>query len=105
MFRNLSFLGVLVFTQKSAQPIKRMLLTDSLEPTNEWYAIAKISGVKLGGTKKQYNRNYLSLMPTISMDLEIILTCKLHVLPAMIRKFHEAKINNRDVVLWAMASL
>jgi GDP-L-fucose synthase len=86
------------------QPIKEEhLLTGPLEPTNEWYAIAKITGVKLiEALRIQYNRNYISLMPTNlygpgdNYDLNTS-----HVLPAMIRKFHEAKINNKPMVtLW-----
>ena len=79
------------------------LLTDSLEPTNEWYALAKISGIKAcQAIRKQYNKDYVSLMPTNlygSFDNFDLQTS--HVLPAMIRKFHEAKINkNSDVTLW-----
>ena len=74
-----------------------------MEPTNEWYAIAKISGVKLiEAIRKQYGRDYVSLMPTNlygpndNFDLK-----SSHVLPAMIRKFHEAKLNgNSPVELW-----
>ena len=86
------------------QPLKEeYLLTGPLEETNQWYAIAKISGVKLiEALRNQYNRDYVSLMPTNlygpgdNYDLETS-----HVLPAMIRKFHEAKFNNHsDVVLW-----
>ena len=78
------------------QPLKEeYLLTGPLEETNQWYAIAKISGVKLiEALRKQYNRDYISLMPTNlygpgdNYDLETS-----HVLPAMLRKFHEAKEN------------
>ena len=78
-------------------------MTDSLEPTNEWYAIAKISGVKsCESIRKQFGKDYVSLMPTNlygyfdNFDLQTS-----HVLPAMVRKFHEAKENNHsDVVLW-----
>ena len=90
------------------QPLKEeYLLTGPLEETNQWYAIAKISGVKLiEALRKQYNRDYVSLMPTNlygpgdNYDLETS-----HVLPAMLRKFHEAKENNHsDVVLWGTGS-
>ena len=93
-----------IYPKFSKQPIKEdYLLTDTLEPTNQWYAIAKISGVMLiDSLRKQYNRDYISIMPTNlygprdNFDLE-----SSHVLPAMIRKFHEAKINNSEnVVLW-----
>ena len=79
------------------------MLTDSLEPTNEWYALAKISGVKAcESIRKQFGKDYISLMPTNlygyndNFDLE-----SSHVLPAMIRKFHEAKENNHSpATLW-----
>ena len=93
-----------IYPKFAPQPLKEeYLLTDSLEPTNEWYAIAKISGVKLiEALRKEYDRNYVSLMPTNlygpndNYDLK-----SSHVLPAMIRKFHESKINgNIPVTLW-----
>ena len=103
------FLGSSCIYPKSApQPLKEeYLLTDSLEPTNEWYAIAKISGVKLiEALRKEYGRDYVSLMPTNlygsndNFDLKTS-----HVLPAMIRKFHTAKQNgNIAVELWGTGS-
>jgi GDP-L-fucose synthase len=93
-----------IYPKLAPQPLKEeYLLTDSLEPTNEWYAIAKITGVKAcQAIRKQYNKEYVSLMPTNlygsfdNFDLQ-----SSHVLPAMLRKFHEAKINNHaDVSLW-----
>ena len=93
-----------IYPKFAPQPLKEnYLLTDSLEPTNEWYAIAKIAGVKAcQSIRKQYNKDYISLMPTNlygsfdNFDLETS-----HVLPAMLRKFHEAKINKHsDVTLW-----
>lgn len=93
-----------IYPKYAPQPLKEeFLLTGALEPTNEWYAIAKISGVKLiEALRKQYNRDYVALMPTNlygpgdNFDLETS-----HVLPAMIRKFHEAKVNNYTTVnLW-----
>jgi GDP-L-fucose synthase len=93
-----------IYPKFAQQPLKEeYLLTDSLEPTNEWYAIAKITGVKAcQAIRKQYNKDYVSLMPTNlygsfdNFDLQ-----SSHVLPAMLRKFHEAKINNHsDVTLW-----
>ena len=93
-----------IYPKFAPQPLKEnYLLTDSLEPTNEWYAIAKIAGVKVcQSIRKQYNKDYISLMPTNlygsfdNFDLETS-----HVLPAMLRKFHEAKINKHsDVTLW-----
>ncbi|MBU3010342.1 GDP-L-fucose synthase [Polaribacter vadi] len=93
-----------IYPKFALQPLKEeYLLTDSLEPTNEWYAIAKITGVKAcEAIRKQFGKDYVSLMPTNlygyfdNFDLKTS-----HVLPAMIRKFHEAKANNNaDVVLW-----
>ena len=93
-----------IYPKFAPQPLKEeYLLTDFLEPTNEWYAIAKISGVKLiEALRKEYGRDYISLMPTNlygpndNFDLK-----SSHVLPAMIRKFHEAKLNgNATVELW-----
>jgi GDP-L-fucose synthase len=102
---KLIFLGSsCIYPKFAPQPLKEeYLLTDSLEPTNEWYAIAKISGVKLiEALRKEYGRDYVSLMPTNlygpndNFDLK-----SSHVLPAMIRKFHEAKLNgNTPVELW-----
>ncbi len=93
-----------IYPKYSKQPIKEeYLLSDSLEPTNEFYAIAKISGIKLiESLKKQYGLNYVSLMPTNlygpkdNFDLN-----SSHVLPAMIRKFHDAKLkNSENITLW-----
>ena len=93
-----------IYPKFAQQPLKEeYLLTDSLEPTNEWYAIAKITGVKAcQAIRKQYNKDYVSLMPTNlygsfdNFDLQ-----SSHVLPAMLRKFHEAKQNeNAPVKLW-----
>ena len=93
-----------IYPKFAPQPLKEeYLLTDTLEPTNEWYAIAKITGVKAcEAIRKQYNKNFVSLMPTNlygtydNFDLQTS-----HVLPAMIRKFHEAKLNNHaTVTLW-----
>ena len=97
-----------IYPKFAPQPLKEeYLLTDSLEPTNEWYAIAKISGVKLiQALRKEYGRDYVSLMPTNlygpndNFDLK-----SSHVLPAMIRKFHEAKLNgHKPVGLWGTGS-
>ena len=93
-----------IYPKFAPQPLKEeYLLTDSLEPTNEWYAIAKITGLKAcQAIRKQYNKDYVSLMPTNlygyfdNFDLQ-----SSHVLPAMLRKFHEAKENNHSTVkLW-----
>ena len=97
-----------IYPKFAPQPLKEeYLLTDSLEPTNEWYAIAKISGVKLiEALRKEFGRDYVALMPTNlygpndNFDLE-----SSHVLPAMIRKFHDAKENGHSgVILWGSGS-
>ena len=82
---------------------KTRLLTGPLEPTNEWYAIAKIAGIKLcQAYRKQFGRRYISVMPcnlygqNDNFDLATS-----HVLPALIRKFHEAKeTGKKEVVIW-----
>ena len=93
-----------IYPKFAPQPLKEeYLLTDPLESTNEWYAIAKISGVKAcQAIRNQYGKDFVSLMPTNlygyfdNFDLQ-----SSHVLPAMLRKFHEAKINgNTPVKLW-----
>jgi GDP-L-fucose synthase len=106
---KLIFLGSsCIYPKLALQPLKEeYLLTGSLEETNQWYAIAKISGVKLiEALREQYNRDYVSLMPTNlygpgdNYDLKTS-----HVLPAMLIKFHEAKENNHaGVVLWGTGS-
>jgi len=93
-----------IYPRLAKQPLKEAyLLTGSLEPTNEWYAIAKITGVKsCQAIRNQFGKDYVSLMPTNlygahdNFDLQTS-----HVLPAMLRKFHEAKLNgNATVTLW-----
>jgi GDP-L-fucose synthase len=93
-----------IYPKHAKQPLKEdYLLTDSLEQTNEWYAIAKIAGVKAcQAVRNQYKKDFVSLMPTNlygerdNFDLN-----SSHVLPAMIRKFHDAKENNHSTVtLW-----
>lgn len=93
-----------IYPKFSPQPIPEdALLTGPLEPTNEWYAIAKITGIKLiQAYRKQYGHDWISAMPTNlygpgdNYDLETS-----HVLPALLRKFHEAKIKNDPAVtLW-----
>lgn len=96
--KKLLFLGSsCIYPKNCLQPIKEeYLLSGYLEPTNEAYALAKISGLKMCQFyKKQYGDNFISVMPTNlygpndNYDLE-----NSHVLPALVRKFHEAKINN-----------
>ena len=93
-----------IYPKLAPQPLKEeYLLTDSLEPTNEWYALAKITGVKAcQSIRKQFNKDFVSLMPTNLYGTHDNFDLKSsHVLPAMIRKFHEAKENNNAVVvLW-----
>lgn len=103
--KKLLFLGsTCIYPKLAPQPLKEeYLLTGLLEETNEPYAIAKISGIKMcDAYRYQYGCNFISVMPTNlygfndNYDLE-----NSHVLPALIRKFHEAKINNSDnVVVW-----
>src|SRR5579863_5181990 len=103
--QKLVFLGSsCIYPQLAPQPIKEeYLLTGPLEPTNEAYAIAKVAGLKLAAAyRKQYGFRTLSLMPTNlygpgdNFDLETS-----HVLPALIRRFHEAKISiSPSVTLW-----
>ena len=93
-----------IYPKFAPQPLKEeYLLTSALESSNEWYAIAKITGVKAcEAIRKQFGKDYISLMPTNlygpfdNFDLNTS-----HVLPAMIRKFHEAKVaGNFPVELW-----
>lgn len=97
-----------IYPRLAPQPIKEeYLLTGELEPTNEAYAISKIAGIKLvQGYRKQYGRHWISAMPTNlygpgdNFDLE-----SSHVLPAMIRRFHEAKLaNDSQVTMWGTGS-
>jgi GDP-L-fucose synthase len=106
---RLLFLGSsCVYPKKAQQPIKEeYLLTGELEKTNEAYALAKISGLKLAQAyRKQYGHSWISAMPTNmygpgdNYDLE-----NSHVLPAMIRKFHDAKSQGQaSVTLWGTGS-
>lgn len=103
--KKLLFLGSsCIYPKYASQPMKEdCLLTGSLEPTNEWYAIAKIAGLKMcQAYRKQYGFNAISVMPTNlygpgdNFDLS-----NSHVLPALIRKFHEAKLGKKpQVVIW-----
>ena len=103
--RKLQFLGSsCIYPKLAPQPLKEeYLLSGSLEPTNEWYAVAKIAGIKLcEAFRLQHGFNAISLMPTNlyvpgdNFDLQTS-----HVLPALIRKFHDAKVSGADsVTLW-----
>ena len=102
---KLLFLGSsCIYPKLAPQPIKEeYLLTDSLEPTNEAYAIAKIAGIELCKFyRRQYNVDFISVMPTNLYGINDNFDLKnSHVLPALIRKFHEAKINGTpEVVMW-----
>ena len=97
-----------IYPKYSKQPIKEeYLLSGDLEPTNQWYALAKISGLKaIESLRIQYSREYFSLMPTnlygINDNFDLNSS---HVLPALIRKFHEGKSSNSETVeLWGDGS-
>ena len=103
--RKLLFLGSsCIYPKQAPQPIREdALLTGPLEPTNEWYAVAKIAGIKLcQAYRRQYGFDAISLMPTNLYgpgDNFDLLTS--HVLPALIRKFHEARVTQApEVVVW-----
>ena len=103
--KKLCFLGSsCIYPKLAPQPMpESCLLTGPLEPTNEWYAIAKIAGIKMcQAYRRQYGFDAISLMPTNlygpgdNFDLQ-----NSHVLPALIRKFHEAKLAGApEVVMW-----
>ena len=103
--QKLLFLGSsCIYPRAVDQPMKEdALLTGILEPTNEPYAIAKIAGIKMCESyNRQYGRDYRSVMPTNLYGLgDNYHPENSHVVPALIRRFHEAKINNLDeVVVW-----
>ena len=103
--KKLLFLGsTCIYPKMASQPLKEeYLLTGPLEPTNEWYAIAKIAGIKLcQAFRRQHGCNFISGMPTNlygpndNYNLETS-----HVMPAFIRKFHEAKMRGEStVIIW-----
>lgn len=107
--KKLLFLGSsCIYPRNCAQPIREeYLLTGELEKTNEAYAVAKIAGIKMCQSyNKQYGTKFISVMPTNlygpndNFDLE-----SSHVLPALLRKFHDAKENNaEEVVMWGTGS-
>ncbi len=103
--KKLEFLGSsCIYPRMSQQPIKEeYLMTGPLEPTNEAYGIAKIAGIVMCQSyNKQYGTNYISLMPTnLYGDNDNFDLTSSHVLPAMIRKFHEAKVAGvPEMTLW-----
>jgi len=107
--RKLLYLGSsCIYPREATQPItEEELLTGPLEPTNEWYATAKIAGIKLcQAYRRQYGSDFISAMPTNlygpgdNFDLE-----SSHVLPALMRKFHDAKQSGApDVEIWGTGS-
>ena len=107
--RKLLYLGSsCIYPRQASQPITEdQLLTGPLEPTNEWYALAKISGIKLcEAYRRQYGDDFISAMPTNlygpndNFDLN-----SSHVLPALIRKFHDARSSdNPEVEIWGTGS-
>jgi len=106
---KLLFLGSsCIYPKFAAQPMNEdELLTGELEPTNEWYAIAKIAGIKLAQAyRKQHGRDYISAMPTNLYGPGDNFSLKSsHVLPALIRKAHEAKLAGADSMeLWGTGS-
>jgi len=103
--KKLLFLGSsCIYPRFAPQPMKEeYLLTGELEPTNEWYAIAKIAGIKMcQAYRRQYGFNAISLMPTnLYGPGDNFNLADSHVLPALLRKFHEAKTNaGPEVVIW-----
>ncbi|MCR5834406.1 MAG: GDP-L-fucose synthase [Selenomonadaceae bacterium] len=107
--KKLLFLGSsCIYPKFAPQPMKEScLLTSELEPTNEAYALAKISGLKYCEyLNRQYNTNFISVMPTNLYGLnDNYHPTRSHVLPALIRRFHEAKIENKtSVTCWGNGS-
>lgn len=103
--KKLLFLGSsCIYPKFAQQPIKEeYLLTGSLEETNEAYAIAKITGIELCKFyRRQYGCDFISAMPTNLYGINDNFNLETsHVMPALIRKFHEAKVNNsKEVVMW-----
>ena len=103
--KKLLFLGSsCIYPKECPQPIKEeYLLSDYLEKTNEAYALAKIAGLKMCAYyNKQYGTNYISVMPCNLYGINDNFSLEnSHVLPALIRKFHEAKINGEpSVIIW-----
>src|SRR5690606_8425508 len=106
---KLLFLGSsCIYPKFAEQPIvEESLLTGPLEPTNEWYAVAKIAGIKLcQAYRKQHGRDFISAMPTNlygpgdNFDLQ-----SSHVLPALIRKAHDAKLaGKKEITIWGTGS-
>ena len=103
--KKLLFLGSsCIYPKNASQPMKEeYLLSSKLEKTNEMYALAKISGLKLcAAYNREYGTDYISVMPCNLYGLNDNYDLKnAHVLPMLVRRFHEAKVNNRsEVVVW-----
>jgi GDP-L-fucose synthase len=107
--KKLLFLGSsCIYPKLAPQPLKEeYLLSGPLEPTNQWYAVAKIAGIKMcQAYRRQYGCDFICAMPTNlygpndNYDLQ-----SSHVLPALLRKFHEAKIADaKEVICWGSGS-
>lgn len=102
---KLLFLGSsCIYPKFATQPIaENSLLTGTLEPTNEWYAIAKIAGIKLcQAYRKQYGKDFISAMPTnLYGPFDNFHPMNSHVIPALLRKAHEAKVGkDADMTIW-----
>jgi GDP-L-fucose synthase len=103
--KKLLYLGSsCIYPRDAAQPMtEEALLTGPLEPTNQWYAIAKIAGIKLcQAYRTQYGCNYISAMPTnLYGPFDNFDLTSSHVVPALMRKFHEARLEGaREVTIW-----
>lgn len=103
--KKLLFLGsVCIYPKYAKEPVhESSLLSGELEPTNQWYAIAKIAGIKMcQAYRKQYGCNFISVMPCNLYGInDNFHPVNSHVIPALIRRFHEAKINNiSSVTCW-----
>jgi GDP-L-fucose synthase len=103
--QKLLFLGSsCIYPKFAKQPMREdQMLTGELEPTNEWYAIAKIAGIKLcEAYRRQYGRDFISVMPTnLYGPCDNYHPEHSHVVAALIRRFHEAKVNDAStVVVW-----
>jgi len=107
--KKLLFMGsICIYPKFASEPVsEKSLLSGELEPTNEWYAIAKIAGIKMcQAYRKQYGCNFISAMPCNLYGInDNFHTMNSHVLPALVRRFHEAKIKNlSSITCWGTGS-
>jgi GDP-L-fucose synthase len=107
--KKLLFMGsICIYPKFASEPVnENSLLCGELEPTNEWYAIAKIAGIKMcQAYRKQYGCNFISAMPCNLYGInDNFHSMNSHVLPALIKRFHEAKLNNlSSVTCWGTGS-